>query len=175
MSGPHGDPACDLAHGIGDVERDWRLVVLSASPVALWLLHWGSEVGYATTLVEPDAGRVTAEHRRHAGAVVSSVADAGPDASCDVVATDHDTEALADMLAGALRSPARWIGLMGSVRHAPPHVEPLRAMGFADDEIARIHRPIGLPIGSHTPQEIAVATLAGLIADRNDRTLELVT
>jgi xanthine/CO dehydrogenase XdhC/CoxF family maturation factor len=175
MSGSHGDPACDLAHGIGHVERDWRLVVLSASPVALWLLHWGSEVGYATTLVEPDAGRVTAEHRQHAGTVVSSVADADPDASCDVVATDHDTEALPELLAAALRSPARWIGLMGSVKHAPPHVEPLRAMGFGDDEIARIRRPIGLPIGSHTPQEIAVATLAGLIADRNGRTLDLVT
>jgi xanthine/CO dehydrogenase XdhC/CoxF family maturation factor len=48
-------------------------------------------------------------------------------------------------------------------------------MGFGEDEISRIHRPIGLPIGSHTPPEIAVATLAGLIADRNSRTLELVT
>lgn len=173
MSGPHGDPACDLAHGIGDVERDWRLIVLSASPVGLWLLHWGTEVGYATTLVEPDGERVTDEHRRHAHAVVSSVDDAHPDATCDVVATDHDTGTLADMLAAALRSPARWIGLMGSVKHAPPHVEPLRERGFDDDEIARIHRPIGLPIGSHTPQEIAVATLAGLIADRNGRRLEL--
>ena len=41
--------------------------------------------------------------------------------------------------------------------------------GVADSEIARVHRPIGLNIGSRTPAEIAVATLAGLIADRNGR------
>jgi xanthine/CO dehydrogenase XdhC/CoxF family maturation factor len=38
-----------------------------------------------------------------------------------------------------------------------------------DSEISRVHRPIGLNIGSHTPAEIALATLAGLIADRNGR------
>jgi xanthine/CO dehydrogenase XdhC/CoxF family maturation factor len=42
-------------------------------------------------------------------------------------------------------------------------------VGVRDEEIARVHRPIGLNIGSRTPAEIAVATLAGLIADRNHR------
>jgi xanthine/CO dehydrogenase XdhC/CoxF family maturation factor len=58
---------------------------------------------------------------------------------------------------------------MGSPRHTAPHVAALRGLGVAEDDIARVHRPIGLNIGSHTPAEIAVATLAGLIADRNDR------
>ncbi|MDQ3765717.1 MAG: XdhC family protein, partial [Actinomycetota bacterium] len=49
------------------------------------------------------------------------------------------------------------------------HVAALRDMGVADSEIARIHRPIGLNIGSRTPAEIAIATLAGLIADRNGK------
>jgi xanthine dehydrogenase accessory factor len=48
-------------------------------------------------------------------------------------------------------------------------VDALRTLGVADDQIARVHRPIGLNIGSRTPPEIAVATLAGLIADRNGR------
>jgi xanthine dehydrogenase accessory factor len=71
----------------------------------------------------------------------------------------------------SLRSDARWVGLMGSARHAPPHIEPLRAMGFDDGQIDRIQRPIGIDIGSHTPAEIALATLAGLVADRNNRTV----
>lgn len=50
-----------------------------------------------------------------------------------------------------------------------PHVAALRELGVADAEIARIHRPIGLNIGSRTPPEIAIATLAGLIADRNGK------
>ena len=58
---------------------------------------------------------------------------------------------------------------MGSLRHSAPHVEALRARGFADDAIARVHRPIGLDIGSRSPAEIAIATVAGLLADRNER------
>jgi len=42
-------------------------------------------------------------------------------------------------------------------------------LGVAPDEISRVHRPIGLNIGSKTPPEIAISTLAGLIADRNGR------
>ncbi len=62
---------------------------------------------------------------------------------------------------------------MGSARHAPPHVGPLRDRGFTDDEIARIERPIGLDLGSRTPPEIALATLAGLLADRNGRQVSI--
>lgn len=167
--GPHGDPACDLAHGVGEVERDWTLVTISASPVALMLLHWGRELGYRTVLVEPDASRLTAEHRAHADLVVAGVGEVSPDATTDVVATDHDRDDLVDHLADALRSRARWIGLMGSARHTPPHIDGLRARGFGDDQIERIERPIGLDIGSHTPAEIALSTLAGLLADRNGR------
>ena len=43
------------------------------------------------------------------------------------------------------------------------------ALGVPDEQIARVHRPIGLNIGSRTPAEIALATMAGLIADRNGR------
>jgi xanthine/CO dehydrogenase XdhC/CoxF family maturation factor len=58
---------------------------------------------------------------------------------------------------------------MGNPKHPAPHIPALAALGVAETDIARVHRPIGLNIGSHTPPEIAVATLAGLIADRNGR------
>lgn len=166
----HGlDEACALAHGDGTVDRDWTLIAISASPVALMLLHWGRELGYRTVLVENDVTRISPDHRRHADLVVASVGEARPDPTCDVVATDHDIDDLPDHLAEALRSDARWIGLMGSKRHTPPHIEALRERGFSDHEISRIERPIGLDLGSKTPPEIALATLAGLLADRNDR------
>lgn len=163
------DPACELAHGVGGVDRDWTLVAINASPVARVLLHWGRELGWRTVLVEPDTGRISDGHRRDADRVVGSVDEADLDGTCDVVATDHDVDDLADHLAAALESPARWIGLMGSPRHEPPHVDPLRDRGFTDEQIARIERPIGLDLGSKAPAEIALATLAGLLADRNDR------
>jgi xanthine/CO dehydrogenase XdhC/CoxF family maturation factor len=85
------------------------------------------------------------------------------------VVTDHDRPELGAMLRDALALPARWIGVMGSPRHTAPHVAALQELGTSEADIARVHRPIGLNIGSHTPAEIAVATLAGLLADRNGR------
>jgi len=85
------------------------------------------------------------------------------------VVTDHGREALTDLCEDLLRSAARWIGLMGSPRHSGPHVEPLTERGWSDEQVARIQRPIGLDIGSKTPPEIALATLAGLVADRQGR------
>jgi xanthine/CO dehydrogenase XdhC/CoxF family maturation factor len=58
---------------------------------------------------------------------------------------------------------------MGSARHVGEHIAALQALGVPDDEIARVHRPIGLNIGSRTPPEIAIATLAGLLADRSGK------
>jgi xanthine/CO dehydrogenase XdhC/CoxF family maturation factor len=58
---------------------------------------------------------------------------------------------------------------MGNPRHPGPHVQALTELGVPKEEIARVHRPVGLNIGSRTPPEIALATLAGLIADRNGR------
>ena len=91
------------------------------------------------------------------------------DGTADVVVTDHDRPELGDLLRDALALPARWIGVMGSPRHTGPHIAALRALGVDDAEIDRVHRPIGLNIGSKTPAEIALATLAGLVADRNQR------
>lgn len=63
----------------------------------------------------------------------------------------------------------RWVGPMGSPRHEGPHVAALRDLGVPEREIARVHRPIGLDIGSRTPAEIAVSAMAGLLADRAGR------
>ena len=60
-------------------------------------------------------------------------------------------------------------GGVGNPHHVGPHVAMLTDLGVPPEEIARVHRPIGLNIGSRTPAEIAIATLAGLIAERNGR------
>ncbi len=132
-------------------------------------MHFARHVGFRTVLVEPDAARVTTDIAAYADGVASTVDPSFADQRADVVVCDHDRPELGDMLAAALAYPARWIGVMGSPRHTGPHIEALRRRGLDDESIARVHRPIGLNIGSHAPAEIAVSTLAGLIADRNDR------
>lgn len=167
---PATDPACAMAHGDLAPERDGRtLVAAYASPVAAYLLHWGRELGYRTVLVDPDATRVTDDHRRHADVVLADPAAAPGGDAVDVVVTDHDQPDLGPVLAGLIASQPRWIGIMGSPRHEPQHVIALQAEGVAGDVIASVRRPIGLDIGSKAPAEIALATLAGLVADRNGR------
>ena len=83
--------------------------------------------------------------------------------------TDHHRPELGVVLRDALASKARWVGILGNPRHRAPHIQALASLGVPDEDIARVHRPIGLNIGSRTPPEIAIATLAGLIADRNGR------
>jgi xanthine/CO dehydrogenase XdhC/CoxF family maturation factor len=136
-----------------EVHESRHLVAVFDSAVAAELAHFATHLGFGVTLVD----------------TADEVVGAGIGGSSDVVVTDHDRPELGDVLAAVLKTDARWIGVMGSPRHPAPHVPALRALGVDDAAIARVHRPIGLDIGSRTPAEIAVATLAGLLADRNGR------
>lgn len=142
------------------------LIAVFASPVASHLLHFGRDLGYKCILVEPDIERAAAAGNAE---LASTVDPSFATVDADVVVTDHDRPELGIVLQAALLTRARWIGVMGSPRHAAQHIPALQALGVAQSDIARVHRPIGLNIGSKAPAEIAVATLAGLIADRNGR------
>jgi xanthine dehydrogenase accessory factor len=169
-AGSNHSLACAMAHGDLPADQPTRtLVAVFASPVALNLLHFARHTGYRTVLVEPDQARVTADITEEVDGIATTVDPSFADQSADVVVCDHDRPELGDVLRAALAYPARWIGVMGSPRHTGPHVQALRDRGVSEADIARVHRPIGLNIGSRSPAEIAVATLAGLIADRNDR------
>jgi xanthine dehydrogenase accessory factor len=154
------------------LEPHWRaptLLVLGATPVAAWLLRWSNDLGYDTVLVEPRAERVTDEHRALAGAVASSPEEAPLHGDLDAVHTDHDAPDVAEHLGVLLKAGARFVGVMGSSRHAGPHLDALRAMGFSDEDVARVRTPVGLDVGARTPQEIALSILAGLLAARNEK------
>jgi xanthine dehydrogenase accessory factor len=160
------DPACAVAREdqAGTV-ADRRLVVVFASPVARHLVHFGRHLGFSTVLVDP----ADTEAQSDADAVVTTMDDAGVDANSDVVVTDHHRAELGSMLRDVLEHSPRWVGVMGSPRHAAPHIAALAGLGVTQADINRVHRPIGLNIGSKTPAEIALATLAGLLADRAGR------
>ncbi len=150
------------------MSADRLLVAVFASPVAEVLLRWGGELGFRTVLVEPgDTGvALTADRTVRGFADLEDELAAG---TADVVVTDHHRDELGVLLRDALARPARWVGVMGNPRHEGPHIAALTALGVPPEEIARVHRPIGLDIGSKQPAEIAVSTLAGLLADRNGR------
>ncbi len=141
------------------------LVAVFATRVASFLLRYGKDLGYTPVLFDPDGARATDVEGGFEA--VSTVPDLGADA--DVVVTDHDRPELGEVLKAVLDRPARWVGVLGNPRHAGPHVVALQALDVPAVEIARVHRPVGLNIGSRTPPEVAIATLAGLLADRNGR------
>jgi molybdenum cofactor synthesis domain-containing protein len=142
------------------------LIVFSATPVALRLVRWAREIGYDPVLVEPRTERITEEHRASAR-IASDLAGLALDAEASAVHTDHDAPNVADTVAALLRSPVRFIGVMGSARHVGPHIERLRELGFTDGDVARIRTPVGLDIGARSAEEIALSILAGLVAQRH--------
>lgn len=168
--------ACAVAHGAapgpavaapaGATAADRTLVAVFASPVSGYLLRYATDAGYRGLLVEPAADRAAAA--KMAGFPVLGEIPDDLDGA-DVIVTDHHRDELGPVLRDALAGKARWIGIMGSPRHVGPHVAALESLGVAPGDIERVHRPIGLNIGSRTPPEIAIATLAGLLAERNSR------
>jgi xanthine dehydrogenase accessory factor len=173
MTSLNDDPACDVAHGAVTALPPGRvLVAVFASPVAEFLLRYGRDAGYQPVLVEPDPERAkiaVAPEGLDDSIVVEDSVRSYPDGPADVVVTDHHRPELGPVLRDALASDARWVGVLGNPRHPAPHIPALAELGVAADEIALVHRPIGLNIGSRTPAEIAISTIAGLIAERNGR------
>jgi xanthine dehydrogenase accessory factor len=163
------DEACAAAHGEIAAPRDSRrLVLVFVSPVAREMAALADRLGWPVSVLDPDPARLDPDPMRKTR-TVSSVADARLDEGCDVVVCDHERTELGDVLAEVLAGPHRWVGVMGSRRHTAPHVAALQARGVPAEQIARVHRPIGLDIGSKTPPEIALSTVAGLLADRTGR------
>ena len=163
------DPACDVAHGRAEVPASTRtLIAVFSSPAARFLLGYATDAGYRAVLIEPGAVHGADEPGTEGLTTAASLAGLADEAT-DIVVCDHHRPELGPVLRDALASPARWVGVLGNPRHPAPHIPALAALGVPDDEIARVHRPIGLNIGSRTPAEIALATMAGLIADRNGR------
>jgi molybdenum cofactor synthesis domain-containing protein len=163
-------------HELGDVEvfleprlAPPMLIVVSATPVALELLRLGRALGYRTVLVEHRQERITPEHGRAADQVLPSLDGVEPNERTDAVHTDHDAPGVPESVATLLRSPARFVGVMGSRRHVGPHVEELKRRGFSEEDLARVRSPVGIDVGARTPAEIAVSIAAGLVAARSGR------
>ena len=88
------------------------------------------------------------------------------DSRTSIVALTHDPR-IDDMgLMEALETEAFYVGAMGSSRTSASRRSRLAALEIPEDALAKLHAPVGLPIGSKTPPEIAIAILAELIAER---------
>ena len=145
------------------------LIVFGATPISLELLRLTRNLGFERVLVEPRSQRISEAHRKEADRVAASLDGAQLTAATYGVHTDHEAPDLADSLTALLRSPAPFVGVIGSSRHMGPHLQDLRDRGFGDSDIQRIHTPLGLDLGGRKAEEIALSIAAGLVAARNGR------
>jgi xanthine dehydrogenase accessory factor len=120
--------------------------------------------GYEVTVIDPRSA--FAAQSRFPGVMMmtqwpgSALAAFGLDRRSALVSLTHDPKIDDPALASALRSDAFYIGALGSRKTHTARLSRLREQGFGDAELARIHAPVGLPIGAVSPAEIAVSILA---------------
>jgi xanthine dehydrogenase accessory factor len=147
-----------------------NMYVFGAVDHAAAVAEIGRFLGYRVTVCDARAKFVTRERFPHADELVVEWPDrflegAPVDERTAICVLTHDHKFDIPALKAALATNAGYIGAMGSKRTTEQRRELLRAEGVTDDELTRIHAPIGLRIGARTPQEVAVSVAAQLIEE----------
>jgi xanthine dehydrogenase accessory factor len=167
--GEHGERRGDeLAVFVNSFAPAPRMFVFGAIDFAAAVARVGKFLGYHVTVCDarpifatksrfPDADEVVVDwpHRFLAGAEV--------DSRTVIAVLTHDPKFDVPVLEVALRTPAGYIGAMGSRRTHEDRLERLRAVGMTEEELSRLRSPIGLDLGARTPEETAVSIAAELI------------
>ena len=153
-----------------------RLVVCGAGHVGASLARLAAFTGYQTTLIDDRAEFLKRERFPEAQIELlvaddldSAVRDAvgnGRGVSVAVVTRGHNEDE--QCMQVAVRANPDYIGLIGSKRRTSIVIDRLRAGGIPEEQLKKIHAPIGLDIGAVTPEEVALAILAEIIATRRN-------
>ena len=147
----------------------WELLLIGAGHLSQYLAQMALMLDYRVMLCDP---RREVDDRIEGVERLYCMPDEAVQAHIThprsvVVTLTHDPK-LDDMaLLDALASPAFYVGALGSQRTSDQRRERLRSLGVTAQQLSRLHAPVGLPIGSHAPPEIAVSILAELTALRH--------
>jgi xanthine dehydrogenase accessory factor len=159
-----------LEHTYGPAHQ---LFVIGSGMVSAYLAQMALSLDYEITICDPRQELLdqfsVAGVRKVADMPDDAVREYANDPATAIVALTHDPR-IDDMgLMEALETEAFYIGAMGSTRSSASRRERLLALDLNPADIDRLHAPIGLPIGSKTPPEIAIAILAEITAVRKNR------
>jgi len=149
----------------------WRMLVIGAGQLSRVLAEMALALDFEVTICDPreeyhltwDVPGTIFTKEMPDDAVLRLELDA----HSAVIAVTHDPKLDDLVLLEALRSPCFYVGALGSRANTAKRKERLLLFDLAEAEIARLHGPIGLDIGSRTPAEIAVSILAEVIAVKN--------
>ncbi|MFK5969694.1 MAG: XdhC family protein [Candidatus Marithrix sp.] len=156
---------------------NWQLLLIGAGHLSHCVMQIGLMLGYQVTVCDPRE-----KHDDNWQLSESNLTKLMPDDAVKKIATHkhsivitltHDPK-LDDMaLWEALQFPIFYIGALGSKRTNAARRQRLQQLGLSPEQLARLHGPVGIPIGSHTPAEIAVAIMADITAARHGITLNV--
>jgi xanthine dehydrogenase accessory factor len=148
-----------------------RMIVFGAIDFAAAVARVGAFLGYRVTVCDARATFATARRFPDADEVVVEwphryLAATDVDGRTVITVLTHDPKFDVPLLEVALRLPVAYVGAMGSRRTNDDRLRKLRELGLTDEELARLHAPIGLDLGARTPEETAVSIAAELIGQR---------
>ncbi|MGR3364586.1 MAG: XdhC family protein [Maritimibacter harenae] len=141
-----------------------RMVVVGAVHIAQALVPMARLAGYDPLIIDP-RGAFAQDHRFPGEDIREDYPDevlpeVGLDARTAVVTLSHDPKIDDPAIEAALASECFYLGCLGSTRTHAKRVDRLKERGYSEDQIARIHAPVGLDIGSKSPAEIAISVMA---------------
>jgi len=141
-----------------------RMIVIGAVHIAQPLIGMARAAGYNVTVIDPRPAFAAAA-RFPGQAILEDYPDEvmpslGLDARTAVVTLTHDPKIDDPAIREALGANVFYLGCLGSTRTHAKRVERLKAGGYSDEAIARIHAPVGLAIGARSPAEIAISIMA---------------
>jgi xanthine dehydrogenase accessory factor len=145
-----------------------RIVVTGAVHISQALAPIAKILGYDVTIVDPRTAFATPERFPDVKVIAEwpdvALPPLGVDHYTAFIALTHDPKIDDPALTHALQRDCFYIGALGSRKTHGRRLERLKGQGFSDADLARIHAPIGLPIGAVSPAEIAVAILGEITA-----------
>ena len=149
----------------------WRMVIIGAGQLTRYLAQMAQGLDYQVTVCDPrveyaDVWDVPGVELKR-GMPDDVVTEMNPDGHTAVVTLTHDPKLDDLALLEALKSPAFYVGAIGSKKNNDARRQRLAEFDLSQEEINRLHGPVGLRIGSKTPPEIAIAILAEMTAIRN--------
>lgn len=150
------------------------LVIVGGVHVAIPLTRFAKELGFRTIVVDPRAKFANRERFPEADEILvewpdEALAHLKIDESTYLVLLTHDPKIDEPTLAAALKTPARYIGAIGSRKTHAERYERMAKWGVTAEQLRRVHAPIGLDLGGRTPEETALSIIAEVVAVKNGR------